>query len=755
MKKQKSTSIFVLCSSLLAFVSPLCVWGRGESWLPKPPAPPPKESLTNAARYVEWKWRMDVSDPSTGLDLPAIKHRVESIAAELGDRESWFVVKAKMYAAICDEMAIAVSPHDWYPAMSVWNRLNKPMHSLVRRRNSRIDEATSPEAVASMRKGIACGRWQVDKDFEHSIPEWDGAIKLGFAGMRERMLACRKDAPFYKGLEITADASLRLVRRLAEYARTSPDADSPRVRKQREAFEQLVVGAPRTAYEVLEFICLYYFMSEFYDNVQCRSLSVIDVTLWPYYQADLAAGRTTEAEFREQFLHFLWQWGSIDNYWGQPVTIGGTNADGTTAYNPLSRIVLDVLDEYGLPTPKVHVKIADNTPRDILDKLLDMARRQRSLSFCGEKPIRKVLMRYGATEDEARRFLTRGCYEYIVPEAGNMTDIGQLSIPYPIVELLSEAAAGTFDAGDYPAFEKGAFDRIVAMYREHMDNVRAIERHMDDVNPANLASLAVEYSVRTGRDSISTGSRRGNHSNIESAGFGTAVDMLLATKEIVYERKLMTLGELGALMARNWEGNEELRLRMRRSKRKWGNNDPDANAIGRRLAKTISAAVNDKPNSRGGAFRLSGHSARAFVILGAKTGATPDGRKAGEEISKNLSATMGADTEGVTALVNTLGSLDGTDFPGDFPLDVMLHPATAAGERGLAVMRTALEVYFDNGGTLMQFNVVSPEQLRDAQAHPEKYANLQVRVCGWSVRWNDLSKSEQDAYILRSEQILR
>jgi len=56
---------------------------------------------------------------------------------------------------------------------------------------------------------------------------------------------------------------------------------------------------------------------------------------------------------------------------------------------------------------------------------------------------------------------------------------------------------------------------------------------------------------------------------------------------------------------------------------------------------------------------------------------------------------------------------------------------------------------------MMQFNVFSPEELREAQAHPDKYANLQVRVCGWSVRWNDLPKVEQDKYILRAERIMR
>jgi len=138
-----------------------------------------------------------------------------------------------------------------------------------------------------------------------------------------------------------------------------------------------------------------------------------------------------------------------------------------------------------------------------------------------------------------------------------------------------------------------------------------------------------------------------------------------------------------------------------------------------------------------------------------KTGATPDGRKAGEEISKNMSPAMGADTEGATALVATLASSDVTRFPGDYPLDMMLHPSVCEGEKGLQSMKTLAKLFHKNGGSVIQFTVFSAEELRDAQAHPEKYENLQVRVCGWNVRWNDIPRKEQDEYIRRAENLMK
>ena len=735
-------------------------FGRGEPWVPVPPKAPVVETLTNADSYVKWKWRTDVTDPSTGIDAATATRRLRELVDELDPKEPWCVVKARLYAELCDNLSIGLSGLDWFPAFAVWNRYARPMRPVVERRNAKIFREFNPAERAAMDAGNASGKWTFWKDFDHSVPEWEKNLALGFPGLDRRLRESWKDEPRYTAVGIVSAATLRLIDRFIaqgerETARRSGEGElRMRLEKQVACLKRLREGPPQTAYDAMMFIYLYFVLSEHYDAIQCRSLSIIDQTLWPYYCADLAAGRTTEAEFREQFKHFIWQWGSIDNYWGQPVTMGGTNADGTTAYNPLSRIILEVVDVCNLPTPKFHLKIADNTPRDVFFTALDMVRRHRSISFVGEKPIRRILTHYGCTEDEARRFYTKGCYEFCCPEGANGTGTGYVSLVKPIEELMSEAAAGSFVAATYADFERTYRERIVAVMTEATEIAAAFERHLDDVNPANLSTLAVENAVRTGKDAFANGASRGNNTSILTVGLGTAVDALMAVKEIVYENG-MPLRELGAVLARNWEGQEVLRLRILRSKRKWGTNDPEVNAAAGRISKALSAAVNGKPNSRGGQFFVSGHCARQFVLQGERIGATPDGRKAGEEVSKNLSPTMGADTEGVTALVLSMKAMDSLDWPGDFPLDVMMLPYTVSGEKGLETMATVVRQYFDCGGTVVQFIITDAEELRDAQAHPEKYENLQVRVCGWNVRWNDLPKVEQDAYIRRAEEIAR
>ena len=747
-------------------------------------------NITDTDTYLRRKFRQDVTDRSTGLDVPGLKKRLaEIVAAGKASGEPWRITKAKCFAAQALEMSIDVSPLDWFPAISIWNRNDRPINVV---RGGRAGAVNAQRLPAWVRKewheGNRDGIWNMWQDFDHSVPDWRVVLPLGFPGMKARLekYAVAGD-PFYEGLKIAMDAMLAGLDRFIAQGKknlggtrscasaVAQERDPPKRRLEKEiaCLERLRSGPPQTAYDMLMFVWLYFFWSEHLDGFQCRSLTELDVFLTPYYDADVAAGRTTEAEFREHLKHFLWQWGSISNYWNQPVGLGGTNADGTSAFNHVSKIILDVMDECNLTTPKFLVKIAPNTPDWAMDKMMDMARRHRSLSFTGEVPLANALKKWqGASDDDCRKAVMTGCYEFQFHDGANQTGVGHVNFLKPIEKMLAEAVLGQRTsrplqatgkmavvpvawAQSFDAFRTEYLRRLAATTTRCREIAFEFEKVLADVNPANLMTIATEHALKTRKDGFMNGCPRGNSSAILAVGPGTAVDALLAVKEIVYEKKEMSLAELGKVMAENWKDHETLRLRMLRSKRKWGNNDPEANALGAEVIDCFAAQLNGKPNSRGGIFLASGHCARQFIDLGRRTGATPDGRRKGEEMSKNLSPAMGADTEGATALVNTLAASDSTKLPGDYPLDLMLHPSVCAGKKGLEVMKALVQQFHANGGSVIQFTVFSAEELRDAQAHPEKYENLQVRVCGWNVRWNDLSKGEQDTYIRRAENIMQ
>ena len=727
-------------------------------------AKPPRR-IDDMASYLKWKWRTDVSDKSSGLGADALKTGVEAVVAASKGNEPWPIVKAKMLDYLVDNVALGFSKYDCFPAISCWNRWKRPISGILADRLTEVERETAPEWLYQAMYDIEVGGGKCYRDYDHSAPNWDDILRLGFTGMKERVKRRARenggeDSPFYASELMAADAFLRFLGRLegaakAELARCGGRTRAGLLEKEVASLGRLRNGPPQTVFDVMQFTFVYFIVGEYLDRYQVRSFGDVDRLWWPYYRDDIAAGRTTEAEFREEFRHFIWQFGSIDNYWGHPLCLGGTKADGTTEYNPLSHIILDVVDKEGLPTPKLQLKIADSTPDAIWDKALRMLRNHRSLVLMGEKGMARSMSKLGLSPDECRRLVVWGCFEWLPPE-GNCTSACNINLVKPMEQMLKDAREGRLcPLPSFDDFKREYYRRLGAvtdLTRRVMDY---LESGLYDINPSLVLTLGVDHALKTGRDAFSTGMRY-NHTTMSEVAFASAVDSLMAVKELVYEKRELTLAELGAILAGNWAGREPLRLRMARSRRKWGCGDAEVDALGRELIETFTGRFVGLPNSRGGKYVCYGLNSRGYIVAGRRTGATPDGRRAGEELSKNMAPSIGGDAEGATAVLKSWQtSVDPASFPCGLVLDMMLHSSSVAGERGLAAFKAFCEVFFKNGGCALNLNIQSVEELKDAQRHPEKYENLQVRVAGWNIRWNDIPKREQDGFIRRLEAMPR
>ena len=714
-------------------------------------------TIADEAAYLKWKWRTNLADPTTGLDNDALRAGVKKIVDESGWKagtEDWYDVAARCFDYLVANVAIGFSKHDGFPAISAWDRHRRPMKAILWDHSAAVDDKHSPGLRAKVAQMAREGRATLGKDFDHSAPDWADILKLGFPGMKARVDSYAQDTPFYRAEKRAAAAMMRFLGRLIATAKAHPNADSPWMKKEIASLERLRVGPPQTVFDVMEFTMVYFILSEPLNYFQVRTFDNIDVRWWPYYQADLAAGRTTEAEFREDFRHFIWQFGSIDNYWGHPIYLGGTNKDGTSAYNPLSLVILDVVEKTALPTPKFQLKMAKNTPDEIWRKALDMLRKHAPLCLMSEENMARSMKPVGLTDEECRDLLIWGCFEYLPRAKGNCTSANHICLPQPVAEALANAAQGTFAAATFADFKREYFRILHANTDRAMAILRELELHLAETNPALMLSLAVGSSLEKGVDAFSLGYKY-NFTAMAEVGFATAVDSLLAVKEFVYDRKEISLAELGRVLAADWKGHEELRLRMRNSKLKWGCGNPEADALAKEVIEGFTARFVGKPNGRGGVFVCYGLNSRGYINAGRFTPATPDGRKSGDHLSKNMAPSVGAETEGITGSIRSYGAIAPENFPCGSIYDVMIHPSTVSGEKGLKVFRMLVERFFAGGGVAMNVNIVSPETLRDAQRHPEKYENLQVRVAGWNIRWNDIPRKEQDEYIARIETVGR
>ena len=491
----------------------------------------------------------------------------------------------------------------------------------------------------------------------------------------------------------------------------------------------------------------------------------LDNTLYPFYKNDLESGRYTETDLREFMSYFLLQWSAIGNYWGQPFYMGGTDINGNTRYNELSFIILDVYDELEIYNPKIQLKINTNTPDKILNKAFDMVKRKNaSLVFCCEPAMMKAIMNYGATYEEALNYDIRGCYETGVRANEVSSTSGYVNAAKAVEYVFTngydyvinkQVGIETGNLSDMDNFEDFYFAFLKQwgyLIEESMRITNDAERFLAFVNPSSMYSATIETSLQNGKDGYGGGVKFNNNAML-NCSFASAVDSVMAVKEFVFDKKEITLSELAKALESDWKGYEILQRKIKKSSHKYGNNDDMTDTYASAMSSYFANKVNNVPNSRGGVYKAIFHSARAFVWQGEKTGALPDGRYAGEELSKNASAVPGMDKKGVTALIESATKLVPSDYHESFCVDVMLHPSAVEGEDGLKVLKGVLMTYLNKGGQSIQFNIFNTDTLRDAQKNPEKYQNLQVRVCGWNSLWNNMDKKEQDAYILRAENI--
>lgn len=717
--------------------------------------------------YARFQYHGYDYDETTGMSDEEIRKELHTMIEGFPDDIPHEIAKAKAIAFVLDNTRIDVNDFDWYVGIYSWGRVIR--EDYINRWQNEAKQL-QPEVWAEIGRLRASGTADIWPDYEHAVPDWDSIMQLGFPGMLERARSIRRQneeraeltlqqKAYCDSIEITLSAILRLLHRFSDHAKTMTGEKIPAIA---ECLSDLEAGAPTNTYEALQLMYLYFMLSESVDCYQVRSLGDgFDRVISPYYFRDLAEKRFGQEELDDFIAYFLMQFYAIGNYWGQPLFLGGTNRDGSTRYNDFSVRVLSIWDDLDIHNPKIQVLFGESTPKEIRYQVYDTIRRGKYMTVVCEKGASEgVRTAAGCTDDEARDFIVSGCYEPVV-RGGILIEAG-----YPnLLKCVSLAMRNGYDPmtdqqvgietgstfADFEAFFS-AFDGQLRHLCERMIALAGcFEKYLCYVNPSILLSATREWSLRRMEDGYAA-PHPYSFSLIELNAFASAVDALLAIEYMVYDQKIVTLDELVRIMDADWEGHEDLRHTARYACPKWGNGDQKADRLALRVSELIAKYLVGKKNIRGSVFLVEYHGAMEYAWQGEKTEATPDGRRRGDETSKNASPVVGADTNGATALLlSCTASVSPERAPAAFNADVMLHPSAVRGEEGLAAMDALVSVYEKRHGIDIQFNVVSPETLRDAQEHPEQYRNLQIRVTGWNVLWNDIPRKLQDAFILRAE----
>jgi formate C-acetyltransferase len=589
-------------------------------------------------------------------------------------------------------------------------------------------------------------------DFGHIAPDWQYILDRGISGIIKDLEFYgeknREKAAYYNERIIVYNAIKDLFVRFAELS------DSQNTEKSKfisENLRHLAENPPETLAEAMQLILLIFVMQTGIDTVTVRSLGGLDRMLYPFYKNDLESGRYTKEQLSEITKYFFWKIFCMKVTANLPFYICGMDENGNDTTNELTCFLLERYRELDIYDPKIHVMYHKNIDKSVIRLVLEMIREgKNSFVFMNTKVASKALENIGIAPDDAKKVIPYGCYETAAEGTEIPCTCGGL---INLVKSIETSINSGKEFTTFDEFYHNVLKELEDYTIECMNAMSRYEPHYNDIGPSMIMSPTYKNSRESGIDVYSGGAKY-NNTSIVGAGLATLVDSLVAVKKVVFEDKLKTFDELRNVLLSNWQQDENLRLLIKRKHSKFGNNTTEADNLAKDIYNRFAALINGRKNGLGGVFRCGMFSVDWRFWMGEKTGATPDGRYSGEPLSKNLAASIGQDKNGVTAYLNTLLKFNAENCPDGYVADVVLHCSAVRDEDGMNAFESLLTTFMEKGGFSVHFNVLNPETLLKAQKEPEKYQNLQIRLCGWNVRFVDLDKKQQDEFIKQSKNVM-
>lgn len=694
-------------------------------------------------------------DPASGSDPVRLQSEMESYYAQNISRP-FILVRAELMDLLFQHCRIAIDPEDWFADHLEGRDL---ILSLQKRKLQEAREALPPEARSTVINYIKTGTFVPALDLSHTSPDWSDILLLGPSGLRDRAekaLQTAKDEEavlFYKAAALVFEAMRKLIIRFASLA------EKRNAVQQMTALRAIAERPPETLQEALQLALIYDTCQEI-EGEPVRSQGLFDRQFIRFYRHDIEHEILTREQAKELLKFFWTKFYAQMHPNGKNICFGGLSAPGVDACNELTALCFEIHRELDRINPKLSFRVHKNTPDDILLQVTDCVRSGRTaIVFNNEELAFEMFRRRGKEEKDLYNYVLIGCYEpAIMGREMCCSMMAWGNFVKPLEAVFNNGCS--FDGirigpecslpSDYSELEKEYLRQLDHVLISAMEAAKAFERQWPQTNPSPLLSGTMEACIQSGRD-VSNGGTRYNSSGVMCGGIGTATDSLAAVRFLVEERKLCTIEQLADALKKNWKGYENLRLIAQKKAPKFGCGIPEADDIARRIFDAAVKRINSTPNTRGGYFQMGLWSIDHNFTFGKTIAATPDGRLAGDPLSRNAGGSIGMEKNGVTALMRSVASLDLAECPDGSVLDVMLHPSTVSGSDGAGVIAGLIRSFFAAGGLTVQFNILNADDLKKAQKDPEKYSDVQVRVCGWNNKFVNLSLEEQNAFIAQAE----
>ena len=550
-----------------------------------------------------------------------------------------------------------------------------------------------------------------------------------------------------------------------------------------------------------------------------------DVYMYPFFKADLDAGKITH-ESAQELLDCIWvklndlnkvrDAASAEGFAGyglfQNLIVGGQDEHGLDVTNDLSYMCMEAQLHVRLPQPSLSIRVWNCTPHSLLIKAASVTREGLGVpAFYNDEVIITSMMSRGYSLEDARTYCIIGCVE---PQACAKTDGWHDAAFFNMVRPLELVFSSGMDKGEQigpktmDVLEMTKFEEFLDAYKTQQEFFiemmvqadNAVDAAHRDKCPLPFESCMIDDCIAKGR-SIQEGGAHYNFTGPQGFGIANVADSLAAIRRLIFEDGTVSMAEMKQALIDNFgkgaipkkamelttmavkmadaagkDVNEDMikafyqsfltgaTVSDEKKKRydeilamiadipKYGNDQEYVDMFAREIGQSYTKPLLQHTNPRGGIFHAGLYPVSANVPLGYQAGASPDGRLANTPIADGVGPMSGRDVHGPTATANSVARLDLGDASNGTLLNQKFHPSALVGEGGLEKFVAYLRAFFDQKGMHVQYNVVSRETLLDAQAHPENYKTLVVRVAGYSALFTTLSRSLQDDIINRTEQ---
>ena len=711
--------------------------------------------------------------------------------ARYTDGMSVLAQKCLQYDVICEEFEPTVFRHTPYfyetgvltslsdGAFSAKSHRFTQANGWVFTRNQHLFEDQDPElyAVTRAQKNeqlyLICGPYNdINQHFNFNCrPFLEGGLK-GVYGKAQAELTNAKNADEAEFLNAVCHGMLTMKKMAEKFAQKAEEmmlTESDEAAKANLALiaktaKRIPWEAPKTFYEALATLAFLRTAMGSLEGAGPNTFGRLDKDLIPFYRADIESGRLTREGAYELICRFLLIWdchydhdmimaGYADHELENTYTLGGCDGEGAPLYNELTELFLRATWEEKIIFPKIKCRFSKNSPKEYLDTVnLAISRGTTTVLLQNDDATIPALVRAGRPISEARDYMITGCWGIVVNQ--EKSDHGSyLNLLKPFEYSLhclkdKMAAVGIeFECLDGSESFDGIYAKTLRncelLLDAKLDKTRRGGQIFGQVSQFPIFSSTLEGCLESHADFTVGGAKYRDDYQL-LFGLPNIVDSLMAIKTLVYDQKKYTLGQYLEAIRANWEGFEDMRLEATRC-HGWGDGNVDSCTLANRFNNDLFDIFSRKAGSYGGRVHMGHLTYTEIRWWGEKTLATPDGRRAGEYFAQGLTPSRLKRIPCVNDVINSLACLDPSTMAANSVVNIILPTGTPI-DRLTGFLRAIACTATQS----LQLNCTSKEELLDAQAHPEKYPDLIVRVTGFSAKFTSLSKEWQNEVISRN-----